>query len=87
MKTLYFDCISGICGDMTLAALIDLGVDKDLMIRELQKLNLSGWKIEFSEVAKQGIGAKHIEVILEEPDHSHDHTHAHSHHSPEKQSK
>ena len=80
MKTLYFDCFSGISGDMTLAALIDLGVDKDLLISELQKLNLSGWKIEFSGVTKHGVCAKQAEVILEEPAHSH----VHSHHSPDK---
>jgi uncharacterized protein (TIGR00299 family) protein len=78
MKTLYFDCISGISGDMTLAALIDLGIDKDLLIHELQKLNLPGWKIEFSEVSKHGIGAKRAEVILDESPHSHHHHH-HSH--------
>jgi len=75
MKVLYFDCFSGISGDMTLSALVDLGVDKDLLISELQKLNLPGWKIEFSEVAKHGIQAKHTEVILEEPEHSHSHFH------------
>ncbi|MCL1934746.1 MAG: nickel pincer cofactor biosynthesis protein LarC [Candidatus Azobacteroides sp.] len=73
MKTLYFDCFSGISGDMTLAALVDLGVDKDLLIHELQKLNLPGWSIEFSEVAKHGIRAKRIEVVSEE------HTHVHRH--------
>jgi uncharacterized protein (TIGR00299 family) protein len=78
MKILYFDCFSGISGDMTLAALVDLGVDKDLLIGELQKLNLPGWKVEFSKVTKHGIGASQVDVILEEPAHSH------SHHSPEK---
>jgi len=75
MKTLYFDCFSGISGDMTLAALIDLGVDKELLISELQKLNVPGWRMEFSEVAKHGIQALHVEVFLEEPEHSHFHLH------------
>jgi len=74
-KILYFDCFSGISGDMTLAALIDLGVDKNLLISELQKLNVQGWKIEISEVAKYGIQAKQVDVILEEPKHSHFHLH------------
>jgi len=73
MKILYFDCFSGISGDMTLSALVDLGVDKDLLISELNKLNLPGWKIEFSEVAKHGIQAKHTEVILEKQEHAHLH--------------
>jgi uncharacterized protein (TIGR00299 family) protein len=79
MKTLYFDCISGISGDMTLAALVDLGIDKDLLIHELQKLNLPGWKIEISQTSKHGIGAKRVEVILDESSHSHTHSHHHSH--------
>ena len=40
MKILYFDCFSGISGDMTLGALLDLGIDKDLFLKELSKLNL-----------------------------------------------
>jgi uncharacterized protein (TIGR00299 family) protein len=80
MKILYFDCFSGISGDMTLSALVDLGVDKDLLIHELQKLNLPGWEIEFSEAVKHGIGAKQINVILDEPSHSH----FHLFHSPTK---
>jgi len=81
MKILYFDCFSGISGDMTLAALIDLGVDKDLLIHELQKLNLPGWEIKFSQVTKHGIGAKQIDVILDEHPHSHHHHHSHEEHS------
>jgi len=75
MKTLYFDCFSGISGDMTLAALVDLGVDKELLISELKKLNVSGWKMEFSEVAKHGIRANQVDVILDEPEHPHFHLH------------
>jgi len=78
MKTLYFDCFSGISGDMALAALVDLGVDKDRLIEELIKLDLPGWKIEFSEVDKKGIRANRVNVILDES------VHAHKHHSPEK---
>ena len=71
MKILYFDCFSGISGDMTLSALLDLGVDKDLLISELRKLNLPGWEIEFFEVAKHGIRAKRIDVVLVEHAHVH----------------
>lgn len=72
MKILYFDCFSGISGDMTLGALIDLGIDKNLFISELKKLNIEGWSIEFSNLIKNGISANHVEVILE---HKHHHEH------------
>jgi len=82
MKTLYFDCFSGISGDMTLAALVDLGIEQDLLIRELRKINLPGWEIKFSETVKHGISAKQTDVILDESTHSHHHTpkeHSHVH--------
>jgi len=89
MKILYFDCFSGISGDMTLAALVDLGVDPKALTDELQKLNLPGWRMEFSDTAKNGIRAKQVDVILEEPEHSHSHfhflSHTHSHHSHEQE--
>jgi uncharacterized protein (TIGR00299 family) protein len=79
MKTLYFDCFAGISGDMTLAALIDLGVDKDILVNELKKLNLNGWDITVSTVSKQGISAKHVDVELHEHEHHHHHEHEHEH--------
>ena len=39
MTVAYFDCFSGVCGDMILGALIDLGVEKDFFIREIEKLD------------------------------------------------
>jgi len=41
MKTLYFDCFSGISGDMTIGALLDLGLDLNYLRAELQKLRRS----------------------------------------------
>lgn len=40
-KILYFDCICGVSGDMTLAALLDLGLDKDKFLTEINKLNMN----------------------------------------------
>lgn len=77
MNILYFDCFSGISGDMTLAALIDLGIDKDLLVSELKKLHVDGWELSLSEMSKHGIGAKHVDVVLEEHHHSHQHHHEH----------
>ena len=64
---------------MTLAALLDLGVDKDLLVSELQKLGIDGWQIVVSDTSKHGIGAKHVDVVLEEHDHEHHHDHDHNH--------
>ena len=49
-KILYFDIISGISGDMTLATLLNLGVPKEIFLKELDKLNLNKeYKIEINE--------------------------------------
>jgi uncharacterized protein (DUF111 family) len=69
---LYFDIKSGISGDMTIASLLDLGVDQDEFLKELNKLNLEGYEIEISTVQKNGITASDFKVILEaesHPDH------------------
>ena len=82
-KVLYFDCASGISGDMTLGALIDLGADKELFLKELEKLHLDGYQIAFETTQRNAITATHVNVILtnqnEVHDHSHDHMHSHEH--------
>ena len=80
---LYFDIKSGISGDMTIASLLDLGVDQDKFLKELKKLNLGGYEIKISTVQKNGITATDFKVVLEnethpdnvETDH-HDHNHS-----------
>ena len=64
MKTLYFDCSSGISGDMTLGALLDLGIDKEKFVEELSKLNVDGYDIVFGRAVKNGIGANKVDVII-----------------------
>ncbi len=66
MKALYFDCFSGISGDMTLGALIDLGIDKDLFISELNKLNMSGYDIVIEKKVKNNIVGTDVKVIINE---------------------
>ncbi|MDR0700374.1 MAG: nickel pincer cofactor biosynthesis protein LarC [Tannerella sp.] len=82
MNILYFDCFAGISGDMTLSALLDLGVDFELLTGELEKLHMDGWELKLSEVSKHGIGAKHVDVIVKKQAHSHSHKgmHLFNHH-------
>lgn len=74
MKIAYFDCFSGISGDMTLGALVDLGIEPDLLQGELAKLKLDEYKLNFTKVKKHGITATKANVDLHHHDH-HDHHH------------
>ena len=78
-KALYFDCASGISGDMSVAALLDLGADKKMLLDTLNSLNLSGYKIEISEVEKSGICACDLNVLLDKEHENHDHDMAYLH--------
>jgi uncharacterized protein (TIGR00299 family) protein len=51
----YFDCFSGISGDMMLGALLDLGWKESELRKEAEKLKVSGWELEVKKVSKQGI--------------------------------
>ena len=62
MKIAYFDCFSGISGDMVLGALVDAGLDPDLLQTELARLNLPGISISFKPTAKHAIAATQAEV-------------------------
>lgn len=77
MKVLYFDCFSGISGDMTLGALLDLGIDIEQFKNELYKLNIDEFDIIISNKVRNGIVGTDVEVRLHE---EHEHTHnAHNH--------
>src|SRR5215469_7583946 len=78
MKTLYLDLISGIAGDMFIAALLDLGVDPQRLERELKKLKLDGYHLHISRQQKSSIDGVKFDVHLTH-DHDHDHTHEHEH--------
>ncbi len=65
MKILFYDCFSGISGDMNLGALIDLGVDIDFLKNELQKIHVGGFEIKVSKAIKKGIEGTKLEVILD----------------------
>lgn len=81
MNTLYYDCFSGISGDMNLGALIDIGVDKEYLIKELLKLNVGGYNIIVKKDVKKGISGTKVDVILETQDCEHDdHQGSHGNH-------
>jgi pyridinium-3,5-bisthiocarboxylic acid mononucleotide nickel chelatase len=75
MKTIgiaYFDCFSGISGDMVLGALVDAGADLAAIERELRKLGLPGWSISAEKVQRGSITATQVKVLVREDLHSHD---------------
>jgi len=58
----YFDCFSGISGDMTLGAFIDLGVPSDWLKESIYKIPLTDFDLSVSVVLRNGISAKRVEV-------------------------
>lgn len=84
MRALYLDCFSGISGDMTVAALLDLGVDELLFRNEIEKLGLSGYTMKISKKSKSGILGTDFDVILEHEGHTHHHEGGHHHHHHER---
>lgn len=74
MRVAYFDCASGISGDMTLGALVDAGVDGAAIARAIESLGLPG-SVSFETVKRCGMRATYAKVIA--PD---EHAHRHLHH-------
>ena len=72
-KTLYLECSSGISGDMTAAALLDLGADKKKLEKVLESLPVEGFSVKISRVKKSGIDACDFDVILDKEHENHDH--------------
>ena len=72
-KTLYLECYSGISGDMTAAALLDLGADREALMKVLNSLPVQGFRVKISRVMKSGIDACDFDVILDEAHQNHDH--------------
>ena len=69
MKIAYFDCFSGISGDMTLGALVDAGVELSALEAELRRLNLPSWKITAEKVKRGAIFATQVKVEAAETHH------------------
>ena len=66
MKCAYFDCFSGISGDMTLGALLDAGVPLEHLRGELQAVSLPGWELTSEKVWKNGMAATYAKVRAED---------------------
>lgn len=82
-KQLFLECYSGISGDMTVAALLDLGADEMVLRRALDSLQVSGYEVEISRVNKAGLDVCDFHVKLDAVHENHDHhmgyLHGHSH--------
>ncbi len=87
-NTLYLECNSGISGDMMVAALLDLGADREVLKKALKSIPVHGFKIRISRVKKAGLDVCDFHVILDEEHENHDHDmeylfgggeHGHSH--------
>ena len=72
MKTAYFDCFSGVSGDMTLGALVDAGADLEYLNAMIGSLGLPGCRLTACEVKKHGFRATQVTVEYE-PEHAHRH--------------
>ncbi|WP_238899278.1 nickel pincer cofactor biosynthesis protein LarC [Clostridium sp. YIM B02500] len=67
MRILYYDCFCGISGDMNLAAMLNLGVPKEYLFKEISKLNLnSEYDIQINSSEKLGITGTRVDVILKD---------------------
>lgn len=84
-KTLYLECNSGISGDMTVGALLDLGADRNVLDSVLKTVKAEGFTIKYSRVKRSGLDCQDFDVVLDEEHDGHDHDmeylygHTHSH--------
>ena len=66
MKAAYFDCFSGISGDMTLGALVDAGCPLEVLRSKLRGLQVPGWEVSAEKVWKNGMAATHVTVATQD---------------------
>lgn len=64
-KILYFDCFSGISGDMTIGALLDLGIDQKQFLEKLNRIGIGGFRVEITKKKVNNISATDFDVIIE----------------------
>jgi len=75
-RTLYLECRNGISGDMTVAALLDLGADREGLYRALESLGVPGFTASDRATSRRGMAGRDFDVRLEE---THGHGHGHNH--------
>ncbi len=88
---LYLDAQTGISGDMTVAALLDLGTDKEVLekglLSALNSLSVQGFQANISRVKKAGLDCCDFDVVLDHEHENHDHDmeylYGHNHHEHE----
>src|SRR5215510_1349187 len=101
-RTLYLDCFAGASGDMLLGAMLDCGLDFELLKNELLKLGVAGYELSLKRVDRSGISAAKFDVHLtgetyssehnhhhdhaRRHEHDHEHSHEHHEHNPQSQS-
>ncbi len=73
MKALYFECTSGISGDMTVAALLDLGAELGVLLKAMDSIKAEGFDIKISRVKKSGLDCMDFDVVLDKDHDGHDH--------------
>ena len=79
-RLLYFDCFSGISGDMVLGALVDAGLPMARLKEALGSLAVDGYHVHAERVLRAGVSA--TKFIVHDHDHGHHDHHHHDHHHP-----
>lgn len=78
-KTLYLDCTCGISGDMTVAALLDLGAREEVLRAALDSLPVEGYEVKIGRAFKAGLDCCDFDVVLDPGFENHDHDMAYLH--------
>ena len=73
MRSLFLECNAGISGDMLVAAMLDLGADRDALDEALQSIPDKGFTYKISRVDKDGLDCCSFDVILDGEHENHDH--------------
>ncbi|MBM3494994.1 MAG: nickel pincer cofactor biosynthesis protein LarC [Armatimonadetes bacterium] len=66
----YFDCPSGVAGNMVLGALLHCGADADRLRDRLAALDLGEWSLHIEDRSVNGVGATHVDIVTAE-EHGH----------------